>query len=263
MGTREWRNAHRIRRCQPWQIQWTRHNTTLVDCFERMRGSGENTPEPDQYSRTPLHRVAENWYVGAVGALLGRNDVNLNMPSQSGETLLHIAATNWYNGVVKMLLGRNDVNPGKPDRNYCTKPRSEPTYPPGASLPPFPFSLLPFYRFTGPTSPTFFSLITIDYVFFYHATYSSTRIACLFPAMDGAHASLDQEGPEKIPASPLAPPSSEQGTPNTSQRLDYQQCSNWGEYYHDFIDGSHNQWWSSPPLNTNFVSLIKLFHSST
>lgn len=60
----------------------------------------------------------------------------------------------------------------------------------------------------------------------------------LVSGKDEAHDSPDQRSPEKIPASPPAPPSSEQGTPNSSQRLDYQQCPNWDECYHDFIDGS-------------------------
>jgi len=48
--------------------------------------------------------------------------------------------------------------------------------------------------------------------------------------------------PEKITASPPAPPSSEQGTPNTSQRLGYQQWLNSDECCDDSIDGSpHGQ----------------------
>ena len=50
-----------------------------------------------------------------------------------------------------------------------------------------------------------------------------------------------QGSPEKIAASPLAPPSSEQGTPNTSQRLDYQQWLNSDECYDDSIDGNRHE----------------------
>ena len=51
-----------------------------------------------------------------------------------------------------------------------------------------------------------------------------------------------QGSPEKITASLPAPPSSEQGTPSTSQRLDYQQWLNSDECCDDSIDGSlHEQ----------------------
>ena len=50
-----------------------------------------------------------------------------------------------------------------------------------------------------------------------------------------------QGSPGKIAASPLAPPSSEQGTPNTSQHLDYQQWLNSDECYDDSVDGNRHE----------------------
>ena len=47
-----------------------------------------------------------------------------------------------------------------------------------------------------------------------------------------------QGSPDKIAASPPAPPSSQQSTPNTSQGLSNQQCRNRDQYYHALINGS-------------------------
>ena len=54
----------------------------------------------------------------------------------------------------------------------------------------------------------------------------------------GATRGSAQGSPEKIAASPLAPQSSELGTPKTSQHLDYQHWLNSGECYDDSIDGN-------------------------
>ena len=82
------------------------------------------------------------------------------------------------------------------------------------------------YRFTGPTSPTFFSLIIIDYVLFITTLPTRVRelLACFRQGMK--HILPPIRGARKRYPHHRRHPRLPNRVPQTPQRLDYQQRSN-------------------------------------